>query len=132
MGESVKLVEDNSLCVSEAGFEFKVRTHWYRSLPLSCVEKLAVQLDGESIEPQRIRFCVNDKEHGLDDLADLVDEFWFVQDSAVVKVQLPGSVRVGEEHAIEVELILRAPYIKIGPDRFLTMPARYSSVQTAV
>ncbi|MBK7455761.1 MAG: hypothetical protein IPJ46_19155 [Anaerolineales bacterium] len=131
MGESVKLVEDNSLCASEYGFEFKVCTHWYRSLPLSCVEKLAVQLDGENIESQRIRFCVNDKEHELDDLADLVNEFWFVQDSAVVKIQLPGRVQVGQEHTIEVDLILRAPYIKIGPDRFLTMPAHYVSVQTA-
>ncbi len=131
MSESVKPVEDNSLCVYEDGFEFKIRTHWYRSLPLSCVEELSVQLDGESIEAQRIRFCVNGREFGLDDLADLVDEFWFVQDSAVVKIQSPGRVQSGQEHTIEMNLVLRAPYIKIGPDRFLTMPAHYVSVQTA-
>jgi hypothetical protein len=131
MGASVKLVEDNSLCASESGFEFKVRLHWYRSLPLSCVEKLSVQLDGESIEAQKIQLCVNEKTHKLDELAELVDEVWFVQDSAVVKVQLPGKVQVGEKHTVEVELIMRAPYIKIGPDRFLTMPAHYASVQIA-
>lgn len=131
MGESVKLVEENSLRVSEDGFEFKIRTHWYRSLPLSCIEKLDVRLDGNPIEPRDISFCANERSHRLDELADLVDEFWFVQDSGVVKVAMPNSIRVGEQHTIEAELILRAPYIKIGPDRFLTMPARYSSIQTA-
>ena len=128
---SVKFIEDHSLCANETGFEFKVRLNWYRSLPLSCVEKVGVQLDGKPVEPQSIRFCVNDKEYGLEQLADTVEEFWFVQDAAVVKVDLPGQVRMGEEHTIEVEIILRAPYIKVGPDRFLTMPTRFTSLQTA-
>ena len=132
MGASVKLVEENSFCASDSGFEFKVRLNWYRSLPLSCIENLTVQLDGQTVDPKQIRLLVNECEHNLDELADIVDEYWFVQDSAKVRVKLPSRVRAGEEHTINVEIILRAPYIKIGPDRFLTMSSRYSSIQTAV
>jgi len=132
MGASVKLVEENSLRASDSGFEFKIRLNWYRSLPLSCIENLTVQLDGQAVDPKQIRLFVNECEHNLDELADIVNEYWFVQDSATVRVKLPGRVRAGEEHTINVEIILRAPYIKIGPDRFLTMSSRYSSIQTAV
>jgi hypothetical protein len=131
MGADLRIVEDNSLRATGNGYEVGVRLNWYRSLPISCVEKVALSLDGQSIDSSVIRFEVNGKEFSLDEMEDKVEEFWFVQDTARVHVQDPGKVKPGEEHIVEAEIALRFPYIAVGPGRFLTIPTRYTTTQVA-
>jgi len=131
MGFPMNLIEDNSLKVTEEGFEVKARLMWYRSLPLSCIEKVSVAIDGKVIDPQAIRFGINDTAYPLDKLEILVDQTWFVQDSARLIIQKPGMVSKGQKCQIVAEIVLRAPYIMVGPDKFLTMPTHYAASQVA-
>jgi hypothetical protein len=131
MTDIVPLVKENSLRVSDAGYEIQLRLKWYRSLPLSCIEKLQLAFDGQPVDPSRMRLSVNGHVFRLDELTDLVEEFWFVQDSLILSVHEPRRASSGESHQIDVELALRFPYIPIGPDRFLTHVHNYSAVQVA-
>jgi hypothetical protein len=74
---------------------------------------------------------VNGHQNQLEQLADQVEEFWFIQDSAILSVSQPGMVKQGESHKIDVELALRFPYIPIGPGKFLTRVNNYSDTQIA-
>ena len=129
---AVTLIEDNSLRATPHGFEVKARLNWYRSLPLSCVETVRLSLDGVEIAPADISFGINDHSYSLHEMPELNGETWYVQDSVILQVKKAGKVIPGETHTIEVEIALRAPYILVGPGKFLTMSTRYSSTQVAV
>jgi hypothetical protein len=131
MREIVRVVEENSLRVTETGFEVQLRLKWYRSLPLSCIEKLQLSLDGQPVDQGLMRFGINGHQYRLEELKELVEEFWFIQDSAILSIIQPGIVRRGESHKIEVELAMRYPYIPIGPGKFLTQINKYSAAQVA-
>lgn len=131
MPAAVTLIEDNSLRATLDGFEVKVRLNWYRSLPLSCVEQVSLVLNGQVIEKDAISFAVNGHVYRVQDMLSLIGEYWYVQDSAILQVRQPGLVASGESHTIEAEITLRAPYILVGPGKFLTMPTRDVSVQVA-
>jgi len=131
MPAAVSLIEENSLRITAHGFKVKVRLNWYRSLPLSCVEKVCLKVDGEEIAPGSIAFGINEHSYSLEDLGTKTGEYWFVQDSAVLTVTHPEKIARGMEHALEAEITLRAPYILVGPGKFLTMPTRYSTIQVA-
>jgi hypothetical protein len=131
MGADLRIVEDNSLRATGDGYEVGVRLNWYRSLPVSCIEKLALSLDGQPVDPAAIRFEVNGKQFGIEELEDKVEEFWFVQDTARVHVKDSGKVKPGEEHTVEAEIALRFPYIAVGPGKFLIIPTRCATTQVA-
>jgi hypothetical protein len=128
---AVKLVEDNSLRATEDGYELAIRLTWYRSLPLSCIERVQLTLDGQPVAPAAVRFGINGHEYRLDELPGLADEFWFVLDPAVLRVHDPDKVARGERHTVEAEVAFRAPYIVIGPGKFLTSSERYTTTQVA-
>ena len=127
----VKIVEDNSLRATGDGYQVEIRLNWYRSLPLSCIEKVQLTLDGQPVPPEALRFGINGHEYRLDELAGLADEFWFVLDPAVLRVHDPGKVAAGESHTVEAEVAFRAPYIPMGPGKFLTRDERYTTTQVA-
>jgi hypothetical protein len=128
---TARLVEDNSLRVTENGYELRIRFFWYRSLPLSSVEKVLLTLDGEPVDPSAISFGINDHEYQLDELHDLYEEIWFVQDSALLNVHQPGKVTIGETHTIGLELSMRSPYIELAPGEFLVDTTKYTTTQIA-
>ena len=130
MGASVKLIKEDSLRVEEDGFAFDVRLNWYRSLPLSSVDVLKVSIDGEQVPAGQILFEINDHQYPLDALANLFEEFWFVQDFARLHVRSKG-INPGETHTIEAEISLRFPYMMIGPGKFLTNVTTNGSTQVA-
>jgi hypothetical protein len=127
----IDVIEDNSLRATATGFEVRLRYKWYRSLQLSCLEDLQISFDGQPVDPNAISFSVNDHVYRLDELAEKVDETWFILDSAVVSVAQPGLVKPGESHRIDVSFGMRAPYIAIGPNNFLTIRNAQSSTQVA-
>lgn len=88
------------------GMELSVRSPWYRSLPLSCVD-LELHVDGAPVEETRIRLCVDHQAYALSELHELIDEFWFVLDPARVRISgiSPGS------HEVFLRLGLRIPYL---------------------
>lgn len=88
------------------GMELRLRSPWYRSLPLSCVD-VELTVDGERVAEDRISVHVNDRDYTLDELHERFDEFWFVLDPARVRV---SGVDAGE-HDVAVRLGLRIPYL---------------------
>jgi hypothetical protein len=101
----VDLVADTAGRTAD-GAEFRVRSPWYRSLPLSCID-VELTIDGARVPDDRIRVSVNDRDHTLAELHALDDEFWFVLDPARVRVSGvdPGT------HEVTVRLGLRIPYL---------------------
>jgi hypothetical protein len=90
------LVESATL--TDDALELSLRLNWYRSLPLSCVERLEVRLDGVPV----------------DVTLDLDGDWWHVRDSARLSAELaeePG----GGQHAVELTIGTRIPYL-VGPD----------------
>lgn len=128
---AVSLIEENSLRTTTDGFEVKVRLNWYRSLPLSCIENIRLVIDGQEISVDALSFKVNDHSYPVKELADKSGEYWYVQDSGIVQAQFSGIVAAGGSYHIEAEITIRAPYILIGPGKFLTMPTRHSTTQVA-
>jgi len=112
------LVED-SLRASPAGFEVQVLLNWYRSLPLSCVQTLELTVDGQPVPRAQVGFLINGRERSLDELQDLVDEDWYVQDKATLRVQRSLAVKPGESHDVALKLGSRIPYIVTGPSSAL-------------
>ncbi len=91
------------------GYEIPIRFDWYRSLPLSCVS-VSVRFDGLPVPDDAIRFHVNERDYALDEMAALVDEFWFVLDAAKLRIRTEEPV-VDGTHDVEVEIALRIPYL---------------------
>lgn len=131
MGAAVPTIEENSLRVVEGGYAVNLRLNWYRTLPLSCVEDVRFSLDGQPVDREDLRFVINGHSYRLDELVELVEEYWFVQDAAELKVEQPGKVSQGETHTVDATVVLRFPYIPIGPGRFLTNINQYSAAQKA-
>ena len=88
------------------GMELRLRSPWYRALPLSCVD-VELTVDGERIADDRLRVHVNDCDYTLDELHERHDEFWFVLDPARVRVSGVGP----GVHDVAVRLGLRIPYL---------------------
>ena len=106
-----KLIEPDSLRATPDGFSVGVRLPWYRTVPLSTVELVSLKVDERAIPPGSIRFAINDGEWRLEELPGLIEEPWFVIDTAELRV-LDERIERGSEHAVEVILAVYPPYIK--------------------
>lgn len=97
----------------QPGLEIKVRLTSYRSLPLSCIESIALRLDGREIDPQRLVLSVAGGRYRLGDLGALTDVWWFILDYADLYVPLPAALAAGE-HDVEATLVTVEPYMTAG------------------
>jgi hypothetical protein len=88
------------------GMELRLRSPWYRSLPLSSIT-IELAVDGEQVPAERLRFHVNDRTYRLDELEERWDEVWFVLDPGRLRVQGVGP----GPHDVELRLSLRIPYL---------------------
>jgi hypothetical protein len=89
--------------------ELAIRLPWYRALPLSVVELGELVIDGQVVAHQNVNFEINGHEYGLDQLPDLSEEFWYVLDSA--RLRLPYALDPGQPHTISLTINLYPPYI---------------------
>lgn len=106
-----KVIEPDSLRGTPGGFNINLRLPWYRSLPLSTVELVSLSVDGQTIAAESIRLALNDGEWRLEQLADQTQQWWYVLDSAQLRVA-HAPLQPGSEHAVEVVLAIYPPYIK--------------------
>lgn len=95
------------------GFTVRIRLNWYRALPISCIERLDLVVDGARIPPERMTLSVAGGDYPVARLAEHDDDWWFVLDEATLRVAGPGGLSPGEHHA-ELVLGTRIPYF--GPD----------------
>lgn len=105
------------------GVEVDVHLPWYRSLPLSCLEDISLRLGDDDVDRADLRIRHDGRDLTLDELAELVDEQWFVQDALQVLVGNRSGV-AGETLDVEITLATRIPYIVIGPQTALVQRTR--------
>ncbi|TLM83595.1 hypothetical protein FDW83_09020 [Pseudarthrobacter sp. NamE2] len=121
------MVQADSATTDGSTLRYIVRLPWYRSLPLSAVVVLAVEIDGREISGDLIRLEVNGGSYRIEDLAERWDDIWFVQDEATVAIT--DSTAAALHHAeITTVIDLRSPYILIGPERPLVTNTRSRQV----
>jgi hypothetical protein len=100
----------NGLRATPGGAEIDIRLPWYRSLPVSVVEVGSLKVDDRDVPSSDIRFEVNGKSFDLHELPSNPGEFWFVLDSAVLR--LPDTkLQPGTDHDVELQLNLYPPYV---------------------
>jgi Domain of unknown function (DUF6379) len=104
------IVLGDELRVSEGALHLSVRLPWYRTLPLSTFEVAALRIDGHEIAPSSLRLSLNGKSFALDELADKVDEQWYVLDAADLEVR-GASLTPGTQHQVDLTVTLYPPYI---------------------
>ncbi|MRW89807.1 hypothetical protein GJ699_07410 [Duganella sp. FT80W] len=96
--------------VEDGLIKLEVWLPWYRTLPLSVVEVAATSIDGRALSLDGAELEVNGKRYPLSALPDLVDELWFVQDSAWLYVR-DAQAKAGGKHDAELLVKLYPPYI---------------------
>ena len=97
------------------GFEFDVQLAYYKGHYLSDIDLLEVYLDGEKMPQEAVTFELKGKELPVYKLTHAVTEFWSQVEPAKIRVIKKGGVESGE-HELELKLMLRVPYMQIGPD----------------
>jgi hypothetical protein len=96
--------------VEGTGLLLGIRLNWYRSLPLSCVERLEVELDGVPLDPGRTTLEVDGVTGTTGELAARDDRWWHVLDTATVRVPLDGPPAPGA-HTVGLVLGTRIPHL---------------------
>jgi len=114
-----QVLGDNAVRAATSGYEVDLHLAWYRSLPFSCLEGIDLTIDDVPAPRDTLRVRIDDRELGLDDLPELDDEWWFVQDALTVLVPSDRAREQGAEVSVDVTLATRIPYIIIGPDTAL-------------
>lgn len=99
-----------SAAVRGGRLELSVRLNWYRSLPLSCLERLEVTLDGAPLE---VTLELDGVRRLVPALPGEDERWWHVLDSARLHAALPRDLD-GGRHVVEVLLGTRIPYL-VGP-----------------
>lgn len=94
----------------KSGYQFDVRLAYYRGHYLSVIDQLEVEVDGEAVPKEDIRFCVNNKKFTVDQLKDAYYEFWSIKKPATIMVRKPGGLCAGK-HNVKLTLIFRNPYL---------------------
>ena len=99
---------------SKVGYQFDIRLGYYRGHFLSAIDQFEVTVDGKLILSQDLRFCINQKEFSPDQLKESFNDFWQLTTPATIKVIQKDGLMSGK-HTIKVNLMLRIPYMQIGP-----------------
>lgn len=108
------VVRDDALHATGDGFALDIRSHWYRSLPLTSLAVLDLTVDGEKVPEQDMTIAVNGREFTVPQLAGGYDEWWYVLDPVELRVRKPG-FDPGRPHQVEFGFGLSIPYLLIGP-----------------
>jgi hypothetical protein len=87
----------------------KVRLPWYRTLPLSCIDKVEVDIDGKTIDRNETSLTLYGQDHQLDEVRRLYKVQWVVLDTADVHVKTGKPLSLGQ-HKVKVTLKMRIPY----------------------
>jgi hypothetical protein len=123
-----QVLGDTAVRAAAGGYEVDLHLAWYRSLPLSCLEGIDLTIDDVAAEREALRVRVGDRELGLDELPELDDQWWFVQDALTVVVPADEPRAGGAEVDVDVILATRIPYIIIGPDTALVQRTHVQKV----
>ena len=117
-------LREDALTATPAGFELRVGLPWIRSMPLSSVAGLAVEVDGVRVPPGELAVVLGARSVPADSLQ-AESGWWFVQDRLVLagKRELRGGA-----HSVAVGFQLLVPYLQAGPGSPLLLPFRLEAL----
>ena len=111
-------LREDALTATPGGFELRVGLPWIRSMPLSSVAGLAVEVDGVRVPPGELAVVLGARRVRADALQ-AESGWWFVQDRVVLAGRRELSRGV---HAIAVDFQLLVPYLQARPGSPLVLP----------
>jgi hypothetical protein len=106
------ILKEDALEATENGFQLKFQSHWYRALPLSCMD-FNLKIDGKEIDKYDLKIKANGNEYSYEQLPELDKEWLFILDRGALAVAQP--LEQGKEYEIEFKYDLYIPYILVGP-----------------
>lgn len=106
------ILREDALEATENGFQLKFQSHWYRALPLSCMD-FSLKLNGQEIEKSQFKIKANGNEYSYDELPELDKEWLFILDRGILEVAQP--IEKGKAYEMEFKYDLYIPYILVGP-----------------
>jgi len=86
-----------------------IRLPWYRSLPLSCVERLEFTVDGAAVPPEKTVLLSDGVPYPAEKLRELSETQWFVLDTKQAVLTLDAPLTPGT-HEVALAMQLRVPY----------------------
>jgi hypothetical protein len=108
------ILKDDALKTTVTGFELQFHSHWYRSLPLSCMS-CRTSVDGELIDENNIYVEANGKKYPFRDMRTLHNEWLFITDAATLHVNHEPLAK-GKDYTVEFKLDLFIPYIIVSAE----------------
>lgn len=89
------------------GFQFEMKAQYYRGMTLSIVRKLEVEIDGEAVAKDDIRFSVNGETFTLEEMRTVIDSDyrWEFGDFATISVLRDGGLSKGIHHVKVLQVI---------------------------
>jgi hypothetical protein len=108
------ILKEDALEATENGFQLKFQSHWYRALPLSCMD-FNLKIDGKEIDKNDLKIKANGNEYRYDELPELDKEWLFILDRGVLKIPTEIPFEKGKVYDVEFKYDLYIPYILVGP-----------------
>lgn len=97
-----------------------VRLPSYRSLPLSCVEDVRVEIAGETVARDRLYLRLDGISFRIDQLCSLSSVWWWILDVAEILI-VPGPEGGPEVRGVRVEITTVEPYLSAGRFSFVNL-----------
>jgi len=92
------------------GFQFNLRTSYYRGVYLAIIAGLEVSIDKENFQADQIRVAFGGRDYTLDAMAREETARWPFGEPATVTVLKKGGLRPGQ-HEISVTQVIKPAYI---------------------
>ena len=104
------VIRPDALSVQDGQLVLAVHLPWYRSLPISCLESVAIAVDGAPVAVRSVG--VSGFAGSVEDAA-RSEEWWDLRDPLDVLLDAPA--RPGDVLPLEVGIAVRIPYIEQAP-----------------
>lgn len=101
------------------GFQFNIRSLYYRGLWLSQLRPATIIVDGETFSGDKITWTINGKVYEQDEMATLGDVHWGVLDVATLTVRKEGGLKSGS-HDIDLSYQYSSSYFPPSMDTLLS------------
>jgi hypothetical protein len=104
---------------TDNGIAVSIQLPWYRSLWLSAVDDVAVTVNGAAVPKDQLRFELQGRSYGIDELREQSETLWFLQDRPDIMIPLEPVPEPGDRVDVDVTLTLRLLYMQIAPQRYV-------------
>jgi len=104
------VLRPDSLTAADGRLVLAVHLPWYRSLPISCLDTVAVVVDGVPAPLRSV--AVPGFSGSVADAAE-ADTWWDLRDPLEVSLDSPATS--GDVRSVELDLAVRIPYIQQAP-----------------